>query len=107
MGTAAERPHHDDPELLAVLPVAGIVVDAADAVDEMLDPSTGHVEETTIVSVYAPRRTMERLNLAAADPSDAVEGQFLHRMAFRKTKGFAPVDPLTPDDVPDTAAPTD
>ena len=87
-------------ELLAILPVEGVVVTAT---DEMLDTSTGHIEEQAIASVYAPRRTMERLNLQAADASDSM-ANFLHRMTFRKTKGFAPVDELTREDIPALAA---
>lgn len=83
-------------ELLAVLPVSGVIVSAT---DEMLNPATGHIEDAPVVSVYAPRKTMERLNLAAVDPSDAL-ANFLHRMSFRKTTGFSHVKALAWEDVP-------
>ena len=86
-------------EVLAVLPVSGVIVSAT---DEMLNPATGHIDDAPVVSVYAPRKTMERLNLGAVDPSDALSN-FLHRMSFRKTAGFKHVEALTWDDVPAAA----
>ena len=83
-------------EVLALFPVGGVIVTA---VDDMLNTATGHVEETAILSIYAPRATMERLNLYAADASDAMEN-FLCRMSFLKTKGFKPVEPLGFEDLP-------
>lgn len=83
-------------ETLAMLPVPQVVVTA---LDEMLNPATGHVEETPIVSALIPRRTMATLNLAGADPSEAM-GNFLHRMSFRKTQGFSPIQRLSKEDIP-------
>ncbi len=87
-------------ELLSLLPVPSVIVTAT---DEMLNASTGHIDDTAILSVYAPRRTMEKLSLAALDPSDSLSN-FLHRMVFRKTAGFGPVLPLTWTDMITRAA---
>lgn len=83
-------------EALALLPIRGVIVNA---MDEVLNPATGHIEEQPLVSIWAPRRTMAALNLPAVDPSDAMSN-FLHRMSFLKTKGLAPVRALTLDDIP-------
>jgi hypothetical protein len=76
--------------ILGMLPVDGIVVTAQ---SEMLNSSTGHIEETPILSIYAPRDTMSRLNLARVDASDAM-ANFNHNMSFLKTKGFKAIEPL-------------
>jgi len=76
--------------ILGMLPVDGIVVTAQ---SELLDSSTGHIEETPILSVYVPRDTIGRLNLARVDASDAM-ANFSHNMNFLKTKGFKAVKPL-------------
>lgn len=83
-------------ETLAMLPVPHVVVTA---LDEMLNPATGYVEEVPIVSALVPRRTMASINLAGTDPSEAM-ANFLHRMSFRKTQGFSPVQRLSTEDIP-------
>lgn len=81
-------------ELLALLPVDATLVTA---VTPMLNSATGHLEEQAILSVFLPRATVETLNLAFVDPSDSMTN-FSHRMSFKVTKGFAPIEPLTFDD---------
>jgi len=76
---------------LGMLPVDGIVVTAQ---CEMLDSSTGHIEETPILSIYVPRDTIAGLNLARVDASDAM-ANFNHNMNFLKTKGFKVIEPLS------------
>ena len=66
--------------------------------NDLLDTSTGHLEPSVILSVAIPRTTLDRLNLSTIDPSDALDN-FVHRMMFRKTKGFAPVEPIDPADI--------
>lgn len=75
-------------EMLAMLPLAAVIVTA---VDQLLNPATGHVEQQPILSLAVPRATMEALNLEGVDPSDAMVN-FVHKMKFLKTKGFQPVD---------------
>ena len=78
-------------ELLALLPVDAVLVTA---VTPMLNTSTGHKEEQAILSTFLPRATVEGMNLDQVDPSDSI-ANFSNRMAFKRTKGFAPVEPLT------------
>lgn len=79
-------------ELLALLPVDEIVVTA---VDDLLDPASGHLKQAAILSFRAPRATMAQLNFDAIDPSDSMRN-FLHRMDFSATSGFRPVESIPP-----------
>lgn len=63
----------------------------------MLNSATGHQEQTPVLSVQFVRETYRRLNLAAIDPSDSL-ANFNHHMAFKRTKGFAQIEPLRPVD---------
>jgi hypothetical protein len=74
-------------EIHAILPVEGAIISAK---DELLNTATGHIELTPILSVYVPRKTLQRINLERIDPSDALTN-FVHNMLFQKTKGFEPV----------------
>jgi len=78
-------------ELLALLPVEEVVVTA---VDDLVDPATGHLKQTVILSFRAPRATMAQLKFDAIDPSDSMRN-FLHRMDFSATNGFRPVQSIT------------
>ncbi len=82
-------------ELFALLPVRIVTVHA---MAKLLNTRTGCMEEAPILSVAIPRETIERLNLDMLDPSDSM-GNFVHRMAFKKTKGFTAVDVLCPSDL--------
>jgi hypothetical protein len=77
-------------ELVALLPVRAVVVTA---VGDVLNPSTGHVETCPILSVAVPRATLGRLNFNDLDPSDSLRN-FVHRMSFRKGRGFEPWNAL-------------
>lgn len=59
----------------------------------MLNKSTGHKEDTPILSAQFVRETFETLNLEKIDPSDSLEN-FVHTMKFRKTSGFQRIEPL-------------
>lgn len=59
----------------------------------MLNKSTGHKEDTPILSVQFVKDTFKKLNLANLDPSDSLSN-FNHNMKFRKTTGFQPIEPL-------------
>jgi hypothetical protein len=78
-------------ELFAAVPVKQVLVTA---VTDMLNPTNGQMEEASILSVYLPRETTEKLNWERVDPSDALSN-FVHRMAFKGTKGFAKIETLT------------
>lgn len=75
-------------DTLAILPVTLVI---STAVDTLLNTQTGHLEEQPILSVAIPRQTLEKLNLEAIDPSDSMRN-FVHRLDFKKTKGFSAVE---------------
>ncbi len=82
-------------EILALLPVEFVIVTA---LGTLLDTRSGHIEEQPIVSAAIPRRTLERLNMASIDPSDSMSN-FVHRMGFRKTKGFSAIAQVEPSEL--------
>ncbi|MDF3071835.1 MAG: hypothetical protein K0R38_7436, partial [Polyangiaceae bacterium] len=82
-------------EMLAVLPVQFVLVNVSLV---MLNKSTGHQEATIVLSVAFSRFGVERLNVAALDPSDAISN-FVHRMGFKKSSGFSRVEPVQPQEV--------
>ncbi|MNJ08900.1 hypothetical protein D3C77_30310 [compost metagenome] len=77
-------------ELLAILPDDLVIVTA---LDNVLNSSTGHMEEEPILSVAFSRATVDGLNLEAIDPSDAIKN-FAHSMSFKKGTGFSAVAAL-------------
>ena len=79
-------------EVLAILPIESVVVTAC---DDLLDSSTGHIAEQVIVSAYIPRATIQNLNMDRIDPSESFSN-FVHKMDFKKTKGFSPVEEVSP-----------
>ena len=79
-------------ELLALLPVDMVVTHVT---SDVLNSATGHIERATVLSVAMPRDTVERLNFSALDPSHSM-ANLDHHMDFKKTKGFAVVEPIDP-----------
>ncbi len=79
-------------DFLRILPVNEVYVTC---MTQMLNTQTGHQEPTPILSVQFVRETMDRMNFARVDPSDALSN-FNHTMNFKKTKGFASITPLQP-----------
>ncbi|MOA48903.1 hypothetical protein D3C78_1717160 [compost metagenome] len=77
---------------MAILPDDLVIVTA---LDNVLNSSTGHVEEQPIFSVALSRSTVDGLNLEAIDPSDAMKN-FVHNMNFKKGVGFSAVAALDP-----------
>lgn len=82
-------------EMLALLPVQFVLVHVSLV---LLNKITGHHEPTTVLSVAFSRSGMDRLNVAALDPSDAM-GNFVHRMGFKKSSGFSRIDPIQPQEL--------
>ena len=80
-------------ELFSALPDQLIIVTA---VDDLLNPSTGHLEESPILSVAISRSTINSLALETIDPSESMSN-FVHNMSFKKTKGFERVPRLDPE----------
>lgn len=79
-------------EFFALLPINMVIVNAC---TELLNTTTGYIEEQPILSVAVPRKTFENLSMHLVDPSDALQN-FVHNMKFRKTQGFESVEPLDP-----------
>lgn len=81
-------------ELFALFPIEMIIVNA---IGNLLNTKTGRMEDTPILSVGIQRETIQNLNLIAVDLSDSMKN-FVHRMNFKKSKGFNPVEVLNPSD---------
>ena len=79
-------------ELFALLPFDTVIVTA---VGDVVNVQTGHLEERPLLSVAIPRRTLGKLDLDAIDPSESMKN-FIHRMDFKKNKGFMVVDRIEP-----------
>ncbi|MCG7503002.1 hypothetical protein MHM83_14115 [Tenacibaculum sp. Mcav3-52] len=75
-------------EVFAYLPIDYARVNA---MSEIVNTKTGHLEEQPILSVIFPPQTIESLNLETIDPSDSMLN-FVHNMKFTKTKGFSIVE---------------
>lgn len=82
-------------ELFALLPIEMVLVHATGT---LLNTQTGHMEEQPILSLAMPRKTLERLNFDMIDPSDSM-ANFVHRMNFKKTKGFARIERVSPQEL--------
>ena len=74
-------------ELLALLPIKMVIVNV---MEKRLNTQTGHMEEIIILSVAIPRGKLLELNFEMLYPPDAMKN-FVYRMSFKKTKGFASV----------------
>ncbi|WP_075342366.1 hypothetical protein [Tenacibaculum agarivorans] len=74
-------------EIFAYLPVEHVRVNA---MSELLNSKTGHIEEKPILSVIILPETIDKLNLDTIDPSDSMQN-FVHNMKFVKTTGFKEV----------------
>lgn len=81
-------------DMLATLPVQRVIINVG--VDH-LDTSTGHRGVVTYLALGVPRSTLMSINLSNVDPSDALKN-FPHRMKFKKSTGFQPVEPMTSDE---------
>ena len=77
-------------EIFALLPIERLLVNA---VDDLLNSKTGHIEEQMILSVAVMRKTFKDLKLSDVDPSEAMDN-FVHNMNFKRTQGFAIVAPV-------------
>lgn len=82
-------------ELFALLPIEMVLVTA---VGTLLNTTTGHLEDQPILSIMMPRKTLNLLNFEKIDPSDSMSN-FVHRMSFKKTKGFEGITHISPDEL--------
>lgn len=78
-------------EVFQLLPVIDNV--QVNAKGSVMNTATGNLEEKTIVSVKINRSKLAELNFELLDPSDSMSN-FEHKMDFKKTEGFKPVDDL-------------
>ena len=76
-------------EAFNFLPLEFVIVTATGS---LLNDSTGHFEELPILSVAFPRESFTNINFDRIDCSNCVEN-FAHRMDFKKTAGFKPIQP--------------
>lgn len=77
-----------------ILPVDRVIVNASHA---RTNTATGHRESICVVALHAPRQALSGIRFEHADASDAMKN-FDHRMAFKKTTGFGPVEPISIED---------
>ncbi|MAN29411.1 MULTISPECIES: hypothetical protein [Mesonia] len=75
-------------EVFAYLPIDYARINA---MANIVNTATGHLEEQPILSVIFPPQTIESLNLETIDPSDSMRN-FVHNMNFSKTKGFSVIE---------------
>jgi Skp family chaperone for outer membrane proteins len=78
-------------EVFQLLPVIDNV--QVNAKGSVMNSATGNHEEKTIVSAKINRSKLAELNFELLDPSDSMSN-FEHRMDFKKTEGFKPVEDL-------------
>ena len=78
-------------EVFQLLPVIDNV--QVNAKGSVMNTATGNHEEKTIVSAKINRSKLAELNFDLLDPSDSMSN-FEHRMDFKKTEGFKPVEDL-------------
>jgi hypothetical protein len=81
-------------ETLAALPVSRVIVNVQAT---RMDTSTGHMGPVTLLAIHFERPALQRLNMEAIDPSDSLRN-FQHRMKFKKSSGFEPVERITADE---------
>lgn len=72
-------------EIFSFLPLEFVIVHVT---SELVNSSTGHLEQQTILSIAFPKLTLDKLNFDSIDPSDSMRN-FKHNMKFSKTAGFS------------------
>lgn len=85
-------------EIFALLPVSTIIITALVDLDTL---GSANRIESPVLSAAIPRNAMLGLNFGTLDPSDTIE-RFRHRGDFRASRrsgAFAPIAPITPDDL--------
>ena len=74
-------------EVFAYLPIDKARINA---ISNILNSTTGHLEDQPILSVIFVAETIEKLNIETIVPSDSMQN-FIHNMKFNKTSGFSTV----------------
>ena len=81
-------------EVFALLPIPIVFVHAGTLA---INRQTGAHEHVAVLSVAFDRETLSTLNFELIDPSDSIRN-FEHVMKFKKTTGFAAIEPLDPSE---------
>jgi hypothetical protein len=79
-------------EIFSFLPLEFVIVHVT---SELVNSSTGHLEQQTILSIAFPKLTLDKLNFETIDPSDSMSN-FKRHMKFSKTAGFSIVADIQP-----------
>jgi len=79
-------------EIYAYIPVDFVFINA---ITKMLNPTSGHIEPATILSVAIPPATLRNIKFDTVDPSDSMRN-FTHAMKFSKSGGFGKVEKINP-----------
>lgn len=77
-------------ELTTIFPLDEVVVTA---IGDILNSTTGNIEEQVILSAQIPKATLARFNMRNINPSDAMKN-FRHNMNFKSGVGFSPVEKI-------------
>lgn len=77
-------------ELFAILPLKSVIVDVHTS---LLDPSTGNIQVSPVLSVFCPREKFATIKFERADPSSVIGG-LRHSMSFKRGKGMDRVELL-------------
>lgn len=81
-------------DVFNVLPIDRLILNLGET---RISPATGHPEPITLLGIDVSRAALNRINLVAVSPSDAMIN-FNVKWKFHKANGFAPVTPVTPQD---------
>jgi hypothetical protein len=73
-------------DIFAIIPTQTVYIAA---VDDWTDPATGHTSRVPLVSFRLERRTAEKINFRAVDPSDCVS-RLPHEMQMKRGLGPQP-----------------
>jgi hypothetical protein len=83
-------------EFFSFLPLQRVIVNVRAT---LLDSASGHSKLQTILTAGIAQSTLEGMIFTAADPSDSMK-LFPHRMGFKRSQGFYPVQALLPEEYP-------
>lgn len=80
--------------LFAFLPEEKIIISSF---SNILNKVNGNLERQPLLSMMAPRATLQAINLDYVDPSECLKN-FNHNMSFKNTTGFSPTQMLIVND---------
>ena len=83
-------------EVFAAVPVRFALINCSAT---LLDESTGLERKRPILSLIAPRATVDDLRFETLDPSQAVT-KMIHKMSFKRGEGMRPIESLGATEIP-------